>query len=71
MAPELRAGRSMLVPYIEHQLASEDERLDLAEIIVGPTPHPDLAVKAVEALLAKHRVLIENIRESEIPYREW
>lgn len=71
MAPELRAGRSMLIPYIEHRLAQEDERLDLAEIIVGPTPHPELAVKAVEVLLAKHRVVVENVRESEIPYRDW
>jgi hypothetical protein len=62
MTPELRPGRSMLVPYIEHRLASDDERLDLAEIIVGPTPHPELAKKSV---------FVGNISESEIPYRDW
>jgi hypothetical protein len=71
LAPELRPGRSMLVPYIEHRLVSEAERFDLAEIIVGPTPHPELAIKAVEALVAKHSVFVGNIRESEIPYRDW
>ena len=68
---KVRAARSMLIPYIDHKLALDGERLQLSEIIVGPTPHAKLAKQSVELLMEKHQVKNAVIRNSEIPYRDW
>jgi 5-carboxymethyl-2-hydroxymuconate isomerase len=54
--PLFRSALSMLVPYHEHQLAAPGESLPIEEVIVGPTPHPKLAIEGVGGLLASHRL---------------
>jgi hypothetical protein len=68
-----REGPSYIVPYFKFPLARlPDGHLRLKEIIVGPTPHPDLATSAVESLLAsKDLDQLVQVKKSQIPYRNW
>jgi hypothetical protein len=75
--PKFRAGKSMLIPYSEFKLEGEDGILRIAEICVGPTPHPQLAVASVTQLIsdansdANRIALANNVRISDVPYRSW
>ncbi len=70
--PKFRAGKSMLIPYSEFKLEGEDGILRIAEIRVGPTPHPQLAVASVMQLIndADKRAPAK-VRISDVPYRSW
>ena len=66
----VRAGRSMLIPYVPVNLTAVRPQIPIQEIVVGPTPHPDLAMKAVGVLLASQSIQDCTIRHSSIPYRD-
>ena len=66
----VREGQSILIPYYTLQLVEKDQPLKLTEIVVGPNPEMDLAVRSVKLLLAALRVEAA-VRPSEVPYREW
>jgi len=78
---QMRAGRSMLIPYIPFALAPTDPYLPIRDVVVGPTPHMELAVRATGILLdpvLEPMILGEpmarqpaQIRNSRIPYRNW
>lgn len=68
---ELRPGSSTLVPYIEVPLVLKEVGMGLDEIKVGPCPHPDESVKAVEMLLFRYGVKGVQVSRSQIPYRNW
>ncbi|WP_122232170.1 MULTISPECIES: DUF2971 domain-containing protein [Pseudomonas] len=80
-----RAGKSMLTPFYKVSLRSSDDDkfrfLPLVqEVVVGHTPHPELAVLATEAFLINmfpprlldgdYSTLIE-VRKTSIPFRNW
>ncbi len=77
----VRAGRSMLIPYISITLAPVGAYLPIQDVVVGPTPHMDLAIRAVGILLELklEPVALQvpmtrqpaRIRNSRIPYRNW
>ncbi len=79
---EFRVGASMLTPYFKVSLDSRENndfhRL-IDEVIVGHTPHPDLAIGATEAFLFKLFPPIDGdynngkivVRKSTIPFRNW
>jgi hypothetical protein len=67
-----RAGRSTLVPYLKVPLANSGEMLPIAEIVIGPTPHPWLARSAlIDALAKTCTVKVEDIQNSRVPFRDW
>lgn len=76
-----RAGNSMLLPFKEISLGSKTELKSMAqEIIVGHTPHIELAKKATQSFLVKSllsksdfplRIFPFNVIESKVPYRNW
>ena len=69
--PKVRPGASTLIPYIPFPLTVNDEPVELAGLIVGPTPHPALAVRAAKNLLDEKKVVCPEPRSSEIPFRNW
>lgn len=69
--PQVRPGRSTLIPYIPFPLTVKDAPVELAGLVVGPTPHPALAVRAAKSLLNQNQVICPEIRLSEIPFRNW
>lgn len=65
-----RPGISTIVPYYSLPINLSS----IMEIIVGPSPHPELAKGAVEGLVFKFQlewVEPRQIKTSQIPYRNW
>jgi hypothetical protein len=79
---EFRAGRSMLTPYCRISLdctENNDFNRLISEVIIGHTPHLDLAISATEAFILKHFPPMDNddyqcpivVKKSSIPFRNW
>jgi len=51
-----RSGKSTLVPYIEINIRDENGRLNIPDLWVGPTPHPDLSRSSIEDFLDAQKV---------------
>jgi hypothetical protein len=71
----------MLIPYIPITLAPRGAYLPIPDLVVGPTPHMELALMAAGVLLSPklEPVTLQvpmtrqpmHIRNSVIPYRNW
>jgi Protein of unknown function (DUF2971) len=76
---KFRQGKSTLVPYVEIVLDSRSElpkrvpqeTYFIDEVIVGPTPTPELTLEAVRALFASEGHSEVIVKPSSIPYRSW
>ncbi len=68
-SPRFRVGQSMLVPFQEHRFSTAKQ--PIIELMVGPTPHPQLARSAVQSVLISKGLGRADIRTSAIPYRAW
>jgi hypothetical protein len=70
-----RPGRSMLIPYYKIPVGDDDKFDSIREIVVGPTPHPDLSAASVESLaIAAGLVNPDNTlktKTTSIPFRNW
>lgn len=68
-----RPGLSTIIPYRAISLADSDGKMPVAEIVIGPTPMPEQASKAVFGLLYASglKPMMVNIRQSAIPFRNW
>lgn len=70
----IRASRNKLIPYVEVPLNPGGQNISFKEIVVGPNPHPDLALDACMVLANiyertnYHQATVIN---SEIPYVNW
>jgi Protein of unknown function (DUF2971) len=64
---DFREGKSMLIPYRRVPLGN----LVLTEVVIGPNPNPEQAVRSVRSLLASRGLATCNVRRSEVPYRNW
>jgi len=65
-----RPAPTLLVPFTECAYAVEGAPSPIAEIVVGPTPHGDLELRAVKSL-QKRLGLQAAVRLSVVPYRPW
>lgn len=65
-----RVGRSTLVPYVEAEPHMKQGYF-IKEVVVGPTPQPELSIEAIKSLFEsqKHPEII--VRPSRVPYRHW
>lgn len=75
-----REGKSMIVPFYGLPLigGKDSDCVQVSEIIIGPTPHPELARHSIWGILSKidsqlitDLLLEEKVRNSQIPYRAW
>lgn len=70
-----RPGRSTLIPYLRLPLHKGDRDRTWAigpiDIFVGPTPHKELALQAVQCLLRSKGLERRRVENSTIPYRDW
>ncbi|WP_434480121.1 DUF2971 domain-containing protein [Gemmatimonas sp.] len=64
---QVRDGGRWLVPYRSVHLHEPC----LREIVIGPSPHRDLATESVRILVDEEGIQCEEYRPSEIPYRDW
>jgi len=68
---DFRHGNSMLIPYYKFSLFNTDVPFQLKKIVVGPTPHPEQARKAVSSFLVRHGLRNVPVVNSKVPYRNW
>jgi hypothetical protein len=74
----VRPGRSTLIPYVAVRLDAGpgpngpqfNNKLPLSTTWVGPTPHPDLAMRGVWAALSSSSEY-SDINMSTVPFRNW
>lgn len=66
-----RGGKSHLLPYFRLSIRDAPGSIPLRSITVGPTPHPNLALSAVEGLLLSSGINEFSIQWSRIPFRQW
>jgi DUF2971 family protein len=60
-----RSAPDFIVPYLECQL----EELPLVNVVVGPTPEPELARVTMERMLRRFGVKYQQVSRSNVPYR--
>lgn len=63
-------GNSMIIPYINFPLTRDTFEMPIREIIIGPTPHPELSEQSVKMLLSSNGLKCD-VKQSKIPYRAW
>jgi hypothetical protein len=76
---QFRTGKSTLIPFIEIMLDVMREgaqcvtRKDyfIDEVVIGPTPTPELTVEAISSLFYSEGHPEVVVRTSSIPYRDW
>jgi hypothetical protein len=66
-----RQGRSMLIPYLQIPLICPEQRLEIKRIFIGPCPNPAEAWKSVNMLLKKQDIYGVDVKDSNVPYRNW
>jgi hypothetical protein len=66
-----RVGPGTYIPYVAISLTHEDAAVPLAEIIVGPMPHQQAAMRALSGAMHGRGNRPKVMRYSQVPYRTW
>jgi hypothetical protein len=69
-----RPGRSMLIPYYCLKMKDGSWKNQIAQVMVGPCPHPQSSQMAVRGLLVSYHATtgpVPPVDISKIPYRSW
>jgi hypothetical protein len=71
-----RPGKSAIVPYVEAILNRDLEfnmpaGYMISRVIIGPTPNPELSIRALESLFKSVGQFGVQIEPSGVPYRNW
>lgn len=66
-----REGEFSLIPYYNFQIADENGRNSIKKIVVGPSPHMELARNSLSTFLAARKLAKVDIISSTIPFRNW
>jgi hypothetical protein len=67
---KFRAVRAGLRPYVEIDVRGADEKIDFAEVVIGPGQDPERSLKAAKMFLKRHGYEREDlVRVSATPYR--
>ncbi|NCB39243.1 MAG: DUF2971 domain-containing protein [Erysipelotrichia bacterium] len=66
-----REGEYSLIPYYNFQIADENGRHSIKKIIVGPSPHIELACNSLATFLTATKLPTVEIISSKIPFRNW
>ncbi len=67
---DFREGKSFIVPYKKIPLVDEESSVDIKEVIIGPTPHTELAEKSCKMYLGSNWSKAK-VTPCGIPYRNW
>jgi hypothetical protein len=66
-----RQGKSMLTPYRCIPLKDNNGSFPLSEVVVGPNPNPGQSLRSVRSWLSSEHIAGIEVRNSNIPYRNW
>ena len=68
---DYRQGKSMLIPYYRLPLADAQGRLQIEEVVIGPTPHVEQSQHSLVSFLISQGLLQVSVSDSAVPYRSW
>ncbi len=66
-----REGVFSLIPYLNFNLCDQNSKDCIKKIVVGPSPHLDLAMNSLSMFLKQNRLPSVEIISSRIPFRNW
>jgi hypothetical protein len=66
-----RQGVSMIIPYYEIKILTDDNIIPVETIVIGPTQNPELSKESIRGLLKTKGNEKVSILSSKTPYREW
>ncbi len=66
-----RGSKSLIIPYVGIPLKINEGPVTIERVVLGPTPHEEMAKKSVEMVLKRHNVTFREVVNSKIPYRNW
>jgi len=66
-----RIGPRMFIPYVELPIGTKANPLQVAKVIIGPTPNYPLARQGLDGLLHETQTVVRNIDDSKVPFRDW
>ncbi len=66
-----REGEFSLIPYYNFQIADEHGRHSIKTIVVGPSPHMELARNSLVTFLTASKLPAVEVISSKIPFRNW
>ena len=66
---DFRMGAFTLVPHIDVDVRKNHKLDYIKEVVIGPNPHPQLAMEAVERLLIQRGLPDAKITGSAVPFR--
>lgn len=69
--PEFREGRGGIVPFIRLPFGPGEVAPPVKRVVIGPTPHGDLARASVEGFLKQQADVNVEVVISRVPYRTW
>ncbi len=68
---DYRQGNSILIPYYRLPLTDVKGRLEVHEVVVGPTPHAAQSQASVRSFLVSQELRDTLVNVSTVPYRNW
>src|SRR6266481_218331 len=71
-----RDGKTLIVPYYKLPLCEDNQKLELHEVVIGPTPDADRSKSSLTSLIMSQEVVMPgtggtNVTVSKVPYRDW
>lgn len=68
-----RPGKTHLLPYFRIALSDDlaEHPVSLSRLVIGPTPHPELADDSIFSLFGARKLGHCPVSQSEIPFRAW
>lgn len=66
-----REGEFSLIPYLNFNLSDKNNKDCLTKIVVGPSPHTDLAMNSLAMFLKQNKFSNVEVVSSRIPFRNW
>lgn len=66
-----REGEFSLIPYYNFSIIDENGRHSINNIVVGPSPHMELAQNSLSTFLAAKKLGAVEVKGSKIPFRNW
>ena len=66
-----REGVFSLIPYLNFKICDQNSKDCLKRIVVGPSPHTDLATNSLSMFLKQNKLQKVEIVTSRIPFRNW
>ncbi len=73
---DYREGKSLIVPYYKLPLCEDNQKLELHEVVIGPTPDVERSRSSLTSLIMSQKVVMPgtggtNVTVSKVPYRDW